>query len=127
MELDGVGVAVGFTLFDRFENVVVVDQPDLDLAVGDRVADDAVLLIGASAVGLHLLEPLFCLRLAFAQPHRGDERLERGVCRRPTNLPFPARLGQIEDRFRQLAGSERAAVVSEHADAAAGADPVALG
>ena len=98
VELDGVVLAVDLALADALEDVVVVDEPDLDLAVGDGVADDRVLLVGLDVVGLHVLEPLPGLLLALGLAHRGDERLERGVGGRPADLALPARLGQVEHR-----------------------------
>ena len=43
---------------DRLGDVVVVDQADVDLAVGDRVADRDVVGEGDRVVGDHALEPL---------------------------------------------------------------------
>ena len=118
---------VGALLGDRLGDVVVVDEPDLDLAVGDRVADGDVVLERLGVVGDHALEPRLGLVLAAELAQRGHERLERRVGRRPADAALPLRLDKVKDGLREVGRLELALVERDDARSRGQADPLALG
>ena len=58
--------------------------------------------------------------------HRGDERLEAAVRRRPAEPALPVRVGEVEDRRRQVGLGQVAGVVGDDASPTADARPRAV-
>ncbi len=103
--------------------VVVVDEADLDLTAADCGDDGIVVRIRNRVEVVEVVQPLRGDLLAFGEPHRRDEVLERAVPARDTDLALPALVDQVEDGVGQLGGIDEVGVVHQHALATGDPDP----
>ena len=78
--------------------VVVVDQPERDLAAADGLHDRVVVRVRRRVVGGHPLQPRTGGGLALELPHRRHEVLEPAVGRRDADLAVVRGRGQVQDR-----------------------------
>jgi hypothetical protein len=92
---------------DEIAEIVVVDQREIDLAIGDALELGAVVAIDLGVVGDHAFEPFARDVVALRHAQGGDPGLERAVGGRPCDAAAIFLVGQIHDRGRQVASSTR--------------------
>ena len=111
-------------LGEELVEVVVVDEPGVDLAGGDGLERRHVVLEDVRVVCRDRLQPLARALVALLEPHRGDHRLEGGVRGGNAEPPAPLGVGVVPDRVGQLLFGHGVRVVRDHARAPGRPHPV---
>ena len=86
---------------DRLGDVVVVEQADIDLAVGDRVANRDVVRVVDGVVGDHALDPVTGDFVAVLEAQRGTYCCSESVTGAQPTRPRQG-VGELERRVGKL-------------------------
>ena len=116
-----------FALFGQEAiQVVVIDQPYVNLAGRRRRYLGGVLGIDLNIVVQHCAQPFLGARFAPSHAQGGDHRLEGAVSRRPADTSSPLRLGEAPKVVGQVAFGEVVGAVHHYPGPAGDAYPTAL-
>ena len=111
----------------KAEQVVVIDEPNINLPGRRRRYLRRILGINPRLVGLDSLQPLPRPLLAPLGPHRRHHRLERGVGRRPADAPPPLGVGKAKHIIRQIGLRQPLRIIYHRPRPPGNAHPFALG